>query len=273
VIQKTEGGTPGYIRQGGTFHAFANASDSGNPASGVASASGNLSSIAAGQTATALNAGTFAVFGTSYGFGSAAVTANASLAAGTYNYSLTSTDVAGNARTQTGFSVVVDNTAPSGSDVQTANHGSIVGRPELSDTLTLTYTEPIDPSSLVSGWNGASATNVVVHIDNNVPTAANNDAVAVYSAANTTQVPLGSVNLAANNYVGADRTFGATGTASTIVQSGNSFVVTLGTPSAATTTGASSTMIWTPASGATDRAGNHSTTTNVSESGAADREF
>jgi hypothetical protein len=273
VIQKSEGGTPGYIRQGGGFRVYANVSDAGNPATGVASVTGNVSSVAAGQSAAPLSAGAFTVLGSSYGFGSGALTANASLAGGTYTYSVTSTDGAGNGRTQSGISVVVDNTVPSGSDAQTANHGSTVGRPEIGDTITLTYTEPIDPSSIVSGWSGLAATSVVVHVDDKVPTAGNNDALTVYDAANTAQLPLGSVNLGANNYVGANRTFGATGTPSTIAQSGSSFVVTLGTASGTTTTGSSSTMIWTPAAGATDRAGNRSTTTNVTESGAGDRDF
>src|SRR2546423_14466962 len=34
VVQKTQGGTGGYIKQGGTFWGYANVTDAGNPAGG-----------------------------------------------------------------------------------------------------------------------------------------------------------------------------------------------------------------------------------------------
>ncbi|HEU4463044.1 MAG TPA: hypothetical protein VFR75_10685 [Solirubrobacterales bacterium] len=269
VIGKSQGGVPGYIRQGGAYMVYANLSDSGAPASGIAAVTANASAVTSGQTAAALSAGSFAIGGVSYGFRSGALTANASLAAGAYSYTLTSKDAIGNSRTQSGFTVVVDNTAPTAADVQTANKaGGAAGKPEAGDSITYTFSEPIDPHSILANWEGA-ATSVVVRITN-----ATGDPLTVFNAANTAQLPLGSVNLGRNDYATASATFGASGAASTMVLSGNAITITLGSasagPSTASTTG---TMTWTPSASAYDRAGNPAATTARTETGTADREF
>ncbi len=85
---------------------------------------------------------------------------------------------------------------------------------------------------------------------------------------------MGTVNLGGTGYVTTNRTFGATGTASVMSQSGNSITVRLGTQSGAGTTQATNTtMNWTPSATVTDRAGNPSTTGALTEAGTADREF
>jgi hypothetical protein len=273
VIQKTEGGVAGYIRKAGTYRVYSSVTDSGNPASGVATVAGNLTSITSGQNAASLASGSFTVDGQTYDRQSASLTAGASLAAGTQTYSLSSTDTAGNARTQTGFSVIVDNTAPAGSAVNTANHtGGIAGRPEAGDSITFSYSEAIDPNSVLSNWSG-STTAVVVRISNNVAGSSGHDTVTVYNATNANLLPLGTVDLGGNDYVSQNLTFGATGTASTMSQSGNTTAVTLGTASATGTTAAKHAIVWSPATGATDRAGNPAVTTAVSESGVSDRDF
>lgn len=269
VVGKTQGGVPGYVHQGGVYNVYANVADSGAPASGVASVSGNLSTVTTGQTAAALSPGSFAIGGISYGFRSASLTANATLAEGTYSYSLTSKDAAANSRVQSGYTVIVDNTAPTASDIQTTNKsGNTAGKPELGDSIVFTFSEPIDPNSILANWTGSS-TGVVVRITN-----ATNDTLTVFNAGNTTQLPLGSVNLGRNDYVSASATFGATGTGSTMVQSANAITVTLGTASSGpSTAGSTGTMIWTPSASAYDRAGNAETTTTRSETGAADKDF
>ena len=96
----------------------------------------------------------------------------------------------------------------------------------------------------------------------------------IFNAANTTQLPLGSVNLGGVDYTSASITFGATGTASSMVMSGSAITITLGTQSAAATTaGATGTLSWTPSASATDPAGNAVSTTAVTESGTADKDF
>lgn len=269
VIGKSQGGVPGYIRQGGTYLVYASVSDSGGPASGIASVAANASAVTTAQSAAALSSGSFAIGGVAYGHRSGTLTANATLAAGTYSYSLTSKDLAGNSRTQSGYTVIVDNTAPTAADIQTANKtAGTAGRPEIGDTITYTFSEPIDPHSILANWSG-TATNVVVRLTN-----ATGDPLTVYDAANATQLPLGSVNLGRNDYVSSSLTFGASGTASTMALSGNAITITLGTGSAAATTAASTgTMSWTPSASAYDRAGNAETTTARTETGSADREF
>lgn len=271
VLTKTAGGTVGQIKKGGTYYVYANVSDTGNPASGVASVTANVSSITSGSTAVALSAGSFTAGGVSYGYRSASLTAGSSLAAGSYTYSLTSTDSAGNSATQSGYSVVVDNTAPAGTDVQTANGGTANGLAEAGDKISFSFSKAIDPNSILAGWSG-SATSVVVRLNNG--SGSNNDTVTIYNAANSTQLPLGSVNLGRTDYTSANITFGATGTASSMAMSGNTVTVTLGTQSAAATTAAGTgTLSWTPSASATDPAGNATATTAVTESGTADKDF
>jgi hypothetical protein len=268
VIAKATGYNAGYIKQGGSYYIYANVSDAGNPASGINVVTANVSTVTTAGVAVPLVSGSYSVEGTSYNYRSALTVANNPLAAGAKTYSITSTDIAANSGTQSGFPVTVDNTVPSGTNVQAANGGAIVGRPELGDTITFTFSEPIDPQSVLAGWTGA-ATNVVVRINNTAT-----DTLLVYNAANTAQLPLGSVNLARSDYVTANRTFGASGTPSSMVRSGSTITVTLGTASGATTTAAATgTMTWTPSATAYDRAGNSASTAVATESGAADKEF
>jgi hypothetical protein len=271
TLAKTGGGTVGQIKKGGTYYVYANVSDTGNPASGVSTVTANVSSITSGSTAVALSPGTFTAGGVSYGYRSASLTAGTGLAAGSYSYSLTTTDAAGNSKTQSGYSVVVDNTVPAGTDVQTANGGTANGLAEAADKISFSFSKAIDPNSVLSGWSGAS-TNVVVRLNNGA--GASNDTVTIFNSSNAAQLPLGSVNLGRVDYTGAGITFGATGTASSMAMSGNTITITLGTQSAAATTAAATgTMTWTPSASATDPAGNGTATTAVTESGAADMEF
>ena len=145
VISKTTPYLPGFIRQGGTYFVYANVPTAGCAPSGIASVTANVSTVTTGATAVALVAGSYTVGGVAYNYRSASRTANAALAAGAKAYTITSTDVATNSQTQTGYSVTVDNTRPTGSTVQTANGSAAPGRPEAGDTVTYTYSEAIDP--------------------------------------------------------------------------------------------------------------------------------
>ncbi len=83
-------------------------------------------------------------------------------------------------------------------------------------------------------------------------------------------LPLGTVRLGSTGYTTQTRLF----TGSTMVMSGSTLTVTLGTPNGAVTTApTSSTATWNPAAGATDRAGNACSTATVTEVGAADKQF
>jgi len=272
TIAKTAGGTPGFIKQGGTYFVYANVTDTGNPASGVSTVTANVSTITTGQTAASLSSGSFSVGGVSYNYRSASLTANNPLSAGSYTYSLTSTDVAGNSGTQSGFTVTVDNTAPTASDIQATNKaGGTAGQAEQGDKIIYPFSETIDPNSILSGWTGAS-TNVVVRLNDGG--LLGDDTVTIYNSANSAQLPFGTVDLGSTGYTGSNVTFGATGAASTMVQSGSTITITLGHASGSTSSPLlNSTMTWSPSATATDPAGNACSTASATESGASDKEF
>ena len=116
VISKTVPYLPGFIRQGGTYYVYANVTDGGCAPSGIATVRANVSTVTTGSTAVALAAGAFTVGGVAYNYRSASLTANGTLTAGAKAYTITSTDNAANGQTQTGYSVTVDNTRPTGNE-------------------------------------------------------------------------------------------------------------------------------------------------------------
>jgi hypothetical protein len=119
------------------------------------------------------------------------------------------------------------------------------------------------PASILSGWTGAS-TSVTVRFTNGNP-----DVLTVYNAANNTLLPLGSLT-SGTKYVSGNTTF----TASSMLLSGNSIVVTLGTPGGGTATANTATTLqWTTSTAATDRAGNPLVAATVLETGTLDLDF
>jgi hypothetical protein len=283
AVGKAGGGVTGFVKQGGSYYAYANvALDTGNPASGIASVKSNLEALTAGQTAVPMESGSFPAGGITYNYRAGPLIAANPLAAGAKSFSVTSADVAGNTKTVAG-SVSVDNTPPQAADLQTTNAGSN-GLAEQNDTVAFTASEPIEPESIISPWNGTTPTNVVVRIyDNGLLGLAGDDELVVYNSTNTTELPLGKVDLGRGDYVagvlGGQITFGASGTASKMTMSGNTVTIVLGTYAAVglvvsrTTAAATGTMIWTPVATPFDRAGNVMSTTPVSETGALDRDF
>lgn len=283
AIAKAVGGAPGFVKAGGEYFVYANvAADTGAPASGLASVKADVSAVTTGATAVTLAAGSFSAGGVSYGYRSAALTASA-VSAGAKAFTVTATDVAGNANAKEG-TVTVDNTAPLASDVQTTNAGTN-GLPEQNDTIVFTYSEPIEPESILAGWTGA-ATNVVVKVNDNglLGLPAGNDSFEIWNAANSTALPLGAVDLGRSDYaaglLGGSYRFGATGTASKMTMSGNAITVVLGTYNSTivvdaargTATGTGS-MVWTPVASPYDRAANTLSTAAATEFGTADRDF
>lgn len=262
VISKTTQYLPGSVKPSASVYVYANVTDPGANASGVATVTADISTIKAGSTAVALVAGSYPVGGVTYGYRSAAVTIDAK-PAGTYAYSIRAVDVAGNVATRSGFSVIVDTTVPAGSDIQTTNGGT-AGRPDAGDTIVYTYTEQIDPQSVLSGWTGAT-TAVTVRITNS----ASADTVAIWNGANTAQLPLGSLATGAN-IVTASAAF-----AGTMVQSGGTITITLGSLTSGTvvTNATAKAMTWTPSATATDAAGNACSTAAKTETGTVDLDF
>ena len=265
VIAKSTGGVGGFVRQGGQYYVYANVTEQGSPSSGISMVRANVSSVTTGANAVPLVAGAFIAEGVSYNYRTAVQTADNPLAAGSKAFSITATDVATNATTQGGFSVVVDNTAPSASNVQTVNGGATPGRAETADRLVLTYSEQMDPNSIVAGWTGTS-TPVTLRLVQN----AGGDQVQVRNAANTAALPLGTVLLNRTDFTTATRDF----TTSTMALSGSTITITLGTPSGAVTTAAATAnMSWTPSATAIDRAGNACTVAARAELAPLDLDF
>jgi hypothetical protein len=259
----------GTISPGGVYYVYAEVVDSGNPASGVAAVSADLGAITPGQTAVTLNQGSYSAGGVSYNRRSAALTASRYLPEGAVTYALTMTDAAGNSAREEGFEVLVDNTPITAADVQTENHGRRDGRAEEGDTITYRFSEPPDPGSILAGWDGSAAA-VVVRLENGHP----DDTVTIYDHADASQLPLGTLRLGRGDYTNRDRTFGAGGTASTMVLSGDEVTITLGRRSGnARRARGNGTMEWRPSSGLTDLAGTPMSTAPAHESGGADREF
>lgn len=284
VVAKSQGGVTGYVRKTGTYFVYANvAADTGRPASGLATVKANAAELTSGQAEAALTAGTYTAGGVTYNYRSAELTADAA-AEGSKKYTVTASDKAGNANTVNG-TAVVDNVVPTAVDVQTANvAGGTNGLAEQGDTITFTFSEPIDPQSVLAGWNGAATSVVVRLVDNGLlglPTG--NDELVVDNAANTAALPLGTVNMGRGDYVagvlGGSVYFGATGTPSSMAMSGSKVTVTLGTYAAEsilvarTAAAGTGTMAWTPAATPYDRAGNAMSTAAATESGAADKDF
>jgi hypothetical protein len=283
VVAKSQGGVVGFVRKGGTYFVYANVSaDTGNPASGIASVKANAAEITSGQTEAALTAGSYTVGGVTYNYRSAELTATTAVE-GSRSYSVTAKDNAGNASTSNG-TVTLDNVVPTATDVQSANGGTTVGRPEEKDSITYTFSEPIDPQSILAGWTGASTNVVVRMVDNGLlglPTG--NDELFVYNAANTEKLPFGAVSMGGGEYVagllGGSINFGASGTKTTMVMSGNTVKITFGTQGAEgilvgpSTTANATTMVWSPVATPYDRAANVMSTATATESGGARKNF
>ena len=285
AIAKAAGGSAGFVKAGGEYFVYANvAADTGAPASGIASVKANVNALTSGSTAVSMSAGSFTADKVSYGYRSAALAASA-VAEGVKAFTVTATDVAGNANTKEG-SVTVDNTAPKSSDVQTTNvGGGTTGLAEQGDTLVFSFSEPVEPALILAGWDG-SATSVVVRVNDNglLGLPAGNDSVQVWNAANSTVLPLGTVDLGRSDYasgvLGGSFRFGATGTPSTMTMSGSTVTVTFGTYNSTIIVDAArgiaagtGTMVWTPVATPYDRAANTMATTTASESGAADKDL
>ena len=163
--------------------------------------------------------------GVPYNYRSAARTAINPMANGTRTYSFTMSDVAVpvHSQTQTGFTVIVDNTAPAPVNLTSANRagGPSVARSRATASRTR-GTTPIDPESLVPGWDGGSPTTVTVRITEH----------AAPTIGSASEGPAGNLNFGIvhlqQNYVPGTRDF----TGSAITMLGNTVTIVLGAPTA-----------------------------------------
>jgi hypothetical protein len=284
ALGKASGGAPGFVKPGGSYFVYANvAADTGNPASGIATVTVNAAGFTTGGTAVPLVTGSYSAGGTAYNYRSASLLADPALTQGSKGFTVTAADKALNSAGLAG-TATADSTAPIGADVQTANVGTN-GLAEAGDSLILSFSEPIEPTSILAGWTGA-ATGVVARINDNglLGLPLGNDSVQIYNSGNSTLLPLGTIDLGRSDYVsgllGGTVRFGASGTASTMSTSGNTVTIVLGTYNATpildparTTAGGVGTAVWTPVTNPYDRAENAMSAAPATESGTADREF
>jgi hypothetical protein len=261
VIAKSTGYLAGSIKQGGTYYVYANVVDSGNPPSGISTVRSDVSAVTSGQANLTLSAGSYSVNGVSYNYRSAAQAAGSPLS-GTKNYTITSTDALAYSRLETGYSVAVDNTAPTATGISTGNAGGgNHGLAETGDTITFTFSEQIDPESILAGWTGAS-TNVTVEFQDG-------GCLLVLCGSDTfsiTSLPFGLVDLNSAGYYGCnvigivcDKT-PASFVNSTMVASTNTITITLGTRSGGSGSfndvGSNNDMAWDSITTPFDAAGN-----------------
>jgi hypothetical protein len=252
VIAKSQGGVVGYVKAGGSYFVYANVTESGNPASGIAAVKADVSAVTSGQTAAPLGSGSWSVGGVAYDYRSAELKAGGGISAGSKAYSLAIADNAGNSRTQ-GFSVTVDNGPFAGAAFETSNaSGGTSGRAEKGDTVSFTFNKAPDPGSIVSGWDGSGSKSVTVTIADT----SSNDTLSVGGAT------LGSVALQ-SNYVNPGRTAAFSG--STMTLSWAKVTIVLGSePSGnARTETSKNAPEWTPSASVYDAAGNACATTKV----------
>jgi len=275
VIAKTTGYLAGSVKPSGSYNVYANITDSGNQAAGLsggsAGATADVQTVTVGQSSVLMTStgGPWTVEGSTYNYRSSRPwTVTNPLTAGSKNYSIASTDAEGNA-SSTNFTVTVDNTGPNPTDIQTTNSsGGTPGGAETGDTIVFTFSERIDPYSILAGWAGSS-TNVIVRLHdggcllNLLIKVCSDDSFEVFNGASALAT-LGPVDLNDPDYVGggligtaADAVFGSTGTPSTMAQSGGSITITLGTRSGSNAgTGGSADTQWNSASSPYDAAGN-----------------
>jgi hypothetical protein len=272
VVASKGTGLDGYVRPGGTYRVYADVPvDSGAPPSGTKRVVSDVTSLSsdAGSDAAPLTDGTFALGGHVYSRRSATLTVDPATPEGVRTFTLTATDNDDNQTVRLNLPVTVDATPPATTDVQATDHaGGVAGRAEAGDEITYTFSERVEPDTILAGWDGTVQAATVRLAD-----APGGDELRVYDGADATATALGTIDLGGTDYATSDVKF----TDSTIVMSTSApwtATVTLGTATGATTTQATATTsTWAPLAAITDVAGNALPTTPRSETGAADVDF
>jgi hypothetical protein len=189
---------------------------------------------------------------------------------GAYDVRAVAQDNLGNQATSAIVSAYVNNTGPTGTDVQGTN-GGVNDRLDAGDTVTFSYSAPITPSSVLPGWNGAAPAAIRVRVNNS----GTSDSMEFYDAANST--PLGLLAAGTVLSINIDYVAGATVFNGTISRSGSTFTVTIGSLISGAVTSSpkgKSPMTWRPSSQATSQASGIAVwPTTVYETGANDNDF
>ena len=187
---------------------------------------------------------------------------------GAYDVRAIATDTAGNTTTSAVVSAYVNNTGPTGTDVQGTN-GGVNDRLDAGDTVVFTYSTTMMPSSILAGWNGASAP-IKVRVNNG----GTSDSMEFYDNANTT--PLGLLATGTALAINIDHVTSPSVFNATIAQSGANITVTIGSLISGAVNGnpkGKNAMVWQTSAQALSSAGKPTLPTTVTESGPNDLDF
>jgi hypothetical protein len=209
--------------------------------------------------------------------------ATTGVADGQYNLrAILTNTVLGTTTSATVGPIQVDNTPVRGYDVQGANgSGAKVGKIDAGDSLWVTYSRQIQPSSILGGWDGTARAVVVRVRDGNLLNlGGSGETLDVFTATSySTAVNLGSINLK-GNYLKNKKTvaYNATMTISTVTVNGvpaSKVTLVLGTfasggAGSTRTSGTKVAMVWTPSAAALDTTGLATSTAPVTEQGPLD---
>ncbi|MGR0162268.1 Ig-like domain-containing protein [Paenarthrobacter nitroguajacolicus] len=184
---------------------------------------------------------------------------------GTITYSARATDAAGNTGAAGTDTSTKDVIAPTVTGVQLSNGGSINGRIERDDVVTLTFSEPLDASAICSAWTSDTSTQTLNGNGQVTATVNSSDNLTVTSSGCST-LKYGTVALGGDYETSGSMTFSGSGSNASVLQwnpVAKTLVLTLGTM---TGTGNSTAQPlaaakFSPASGLTDIAGNPLATT------------
>lgn len=194
--------------------------------------------------------------------GTSWTTTAATLAEGSYTVQATQSDASGNTGTSSTVTFVVDTTKPTGTAISATNAtGGTAGKLNSGDTIAFTFSEAIDPTSVLSSWSGAS-TAVRVRFTN-AGFLGSADTFTVLDASSGTTVKLATTVATNGDYVSATATIAAT---MALSADRTSVVITLGTPSSVSlfAVGAQN-MSWPVPAGIKDLAGNATVTATRAE--------
>jgi hypothetical protein len=190
------------------------------------------------------------------------------VADGTYQTRVVATDSLGHQTASATITLIIDNTHPTAASVNAANGGT-AGRIDSGDTLTFTWSEPMAPASILTGWSGG-AQPIRIRVND----AAGADTLDLYDATGTTKLNVTSAAQALRlNANWVNNTVWLNGS---MTMSGNGIVVTMGSLISGTiNTGVTTTanLQWTSTAATTDVAGNSTTVSTVTETGTTDRDF
>jgi hypothetical protein len=150
----------------------------------------------------------------------------------------------------------MDSKEPTAVSVRTRDVAGSPGVAQRGDQLILRYSEPLDPASLLSGWDGSELA-VAIRIEPSDSGAG----ISVYDAAR--RVPSGLGNVALRSQRPSVET--PSWLDGTLTQNGDEVVLTLGEPLPLATAGRGTIMFWAVASDPTDAAGNHVRSDQVQE--------